>query len=313
MPDPLTQLIQLLKPQAVFSKGISGAGSWAVRYAEFGHPGFCAVTQGECRLAVDGLPAVIVEEGDIVLLPGTPAFTMSSLEPGIPLHVDPKTGTLPMTEVRYGRPDGPPDMRQFGGYFRFGSPDAGMLVSLLPAMIHVRGNPRLSQLVRLVGDETAHEGVGRDFILERLVEILLVEALRAVPAQETEPGLLRGLVDARIADALRSMHDDITHPWTVPELARLSGMSRSAFFERFARVVGVSPMDYLLGWRMTVAKDMLRGGKIPLEQVAERVGYGSASTFSTAFSRRVGLAPGLYARRQRLRTAEAQSSGYSIR
>ena len=150
MSDPLTQLIQLLKPQAVFSKGISGAGSWAVRYSEFGHPGFCAVTQGQCRLAVDGLPSVIVEEGDFVLLPGTPAFTMSSLEPGIPLHVDPKTGTLPMTEVRYGRPDGPPDMRQFGGYFRFGSPDAGMLVSLLPAMIHVRGNPRLSQLVRLV-------------------------------------------------------------------------------------------------------------------------------------------------------------------
>jgi AraC-like DNA-binding protein len=73
-------------------------------------------------------------------------------------------------------------------------------------------------------------------------------------------------------------------------------MSRSAFFERFARVVGVSPMDYLLGWRMTVAKDMLRSGKMPLEQVAERVGYGSASTFSTAFSRHVGQPPGRYAR-----------------
>ncbi|WP_163484741.1 cupin domain-containing protein, partial [Escherichia coli] len=81
---PLTQVIALLRPRAVFSKGISGAGRWAVRYSAFGQPGFCAVIEGRCRLAVDGEAPVILEAGDFVLLPATPAFTMSGLEPAMP-------------------------------------------------------------------------------------------------------------------------------------------------------------------------------------------------------------------------------------
>ena len=309
MSDPLTEMIRLLRPRAVFSKGISGAGRWAVRYSAFGHPGFCAVTEGSCRLAVDGKPPILLAKGDFVLLPGTPAFTMSSPEPGPPVHLDPKNAGAGLSEVRHGRADGPPDMRQFGGHFRFDSPDAAMLVSLLPTAIHIRGVPRLTQLVQLLGEEAGREDPGRDLILERLVEILLVEALRAAPPQETGPGLLRGLSDARVAVALRAMHADIARPWTVADLSRLAGMSRTTFFDRFARVVGTSPMDYLLGWRMAVAKEILRGGRTPLDHVAERVGYGSASTFSTAFSRQVGLAPGAFARREGRRAAGPRSTG----
>jgi AraC-like DNA-binding protein len=296
MTDPLSDVIQLLRPRAVFSKEISGAGRWAVRYTEFGQPGFCAVTEGHCRLAVDGEAPVVLEEGDFVLLPATPAFTMSGLEPAPPLRIDPKTAPPPDREIRYGRPDGPPDVRQFGGYFSFGSPDAGLLVSLLPRMIHIRGIPRLTQLVRLVGEEAAREDIGRDLILERLMEILLIEALRAAPAKEAQPGLLRGLGDLRIAAALRSMHGDVERSWTVPDLACEAGMSRSAFFDRFVRTVGVRPMEYLLAWRMAVAKNLLRSGGTTLDEVARRIGYGSASTFSTAFSRHVGLPPGRFMR-----------------
>lgn len=296
MADPLAEVIQLLRPRAVFSKGISGAGRWAVRYAAFGQPGFCAVTEGRCRLAVDGEPPVILEEGDFVLLPATPAFTMSGLEPAPPMHIDPKTAPAPDREIRYGRADGPPDLRQFGGWFAFDSPDAGVLVPLLPRMIHIHGIPRLTQLVRLLGEEAAREDIGRDLILERLVEILLIEALRAAPAQDMQPGLLRGLTDPRIAMALRGMHGDIERPWTVLDLAREAGMSRSAFFDRFVRMVGVRPMEYLLSWRMAVAKDLLRRGGSALDEVARRIGYGSASTFSTAFSRHVGLPPGRFMR-----------------
>jgi AraC-like DNA-binding protein len=297
MADPLSQVIQLLQPRAVFSKGISGAGRWAVRYAEFGQPGFCAVIEGRCRLAVDGEAPVVLEEGDFVLLPATPAFTMSGFEPARPLRIDPKTAAPPDREIRHGRPDGPPDVRQFGGYFSFGSPDAALLVSLLPRMIHIRGIPRLTQLVRLVGEEAARDDIGRDLILERLVEILLIEALRAAPAQQAQPGLLRGLGDPRIAAALRSMHGDVERSWSIPDLAREAGMSRSAFFDRFVRMVGVRPMAYLLAWRMAVAKNLLRNGGVALDEVARRIGYGSASTFSAAFSRYVGLPPGRFMRR----------------
>ncbi|MGV6876565.1 AraC family transcriptional regulator [Pseudochelatococcus sp. B33] len=296
MADPLTEVIQLLRPRAVFSKGISGAGRWAVRYAEFGQPGFCAVTEGRCRLAVEGEAPVVLEAGDFILLPTTPAFAMSGFEPAPLLRIDPNSAPTPDQEIRYGRQDGPPDVRQFGGWFAFGSPDAGLLVSLLPRMIHIRGIPRLTQLVHLVGEEAARDDVGRDLILERLVEILLIEALRAAPAEAAQPGLLRGLADPRIAAALRVMHGDVEQPWTIPDLARAAGMSRSAFFDRFVRMVGVRPMEYMLAWRMAVAKNLLRGGGVALDEVARRIGYGSASTFSTAFSRHVGLPPGRFMR-----------------
>jgi AraC-like DNA-binding protein len=309
MADPIADVIQLLRPRAVFSKGITGAGRWAVRYSEFGQPGFCAVTEGRCRLRVEGEVPVVLEEGDFVLLPATPAFTMSGFEAASPVRIDPKTTSAPLDEIRYGRADGPPDVRQFGGWFSFDSPDATLLISLLPRMIHIRGTARLAQLVRLVGDEAARKDAGRDLILERLVEILLIEALRAAPGPDAPPGLLRGLADSRIAVTLRAMHGDVERAWTVAELSRTAGMSRSAFFDRFLRLVGVRPMEYLLGWRMAVAKNLLRGGEMALDEVAGRVGYGSASTFSTAFSRHAGIPPGRFSRLSTVGAASAIMMG----
>jgi AraC-like DNA-binding protein len=296
MSDPLTDFIALLRPRAVFSKAISGAGSWAVRYSAFGQPGFCAVLEGRCRLTVDGERPATLEQGDFVLLPATPAFILSGFEPAIPIHADPLAMPAPVGEVRHGRPGGPADVRLLGGYFAFDTPDAALLVSLLPGMIHIRGVERLTTLVRLVAEETQAENDGRELVLARLVEILLVEALRMSRGGNTPPGLLRGLADARLAKALREMHAGPQNGWTIAELADAAGMSRSAFFDRFTRAVGLRPMEYLLAWRMAVAKDLLRNGVMALDEVARRVGYGSASTFSTAFSRHVGQPPGRYAR-----------------
>jgi len=296
MSDPLSEVIALLQPRTVFSKQISGAGRWAVRYSDFGHPSFSAVLEGSCRLAVDGCPALTLEAGDFVLLPATPDFTMSGFDTVEPERIDPKVAPAPTEEVRHGTPDGPPDVRMLGGYFIFDSPDAAMLVSLLPAVVHVRGVERLSVLVRLLGEEATGERPGRDLVLSRLVEVLLIEALRAAPEGDAPPGLLRGLADAHLAPAVRQMHGQLARPWTVAQLAKTAALSRSAFFERFTRTVGLPPMEYLLTWRMTVAKDLLRRHDLGLTAVAERVGYGSASTFSTAFSRHVGQPPGRYAR-----------------
>jgi len=296
MTDPLSQIIALLQPRAIISKGMSGAGAWGVRYAEFGYPGFCAIIEGGCRLAVEGEEAISLEQGDFVLLPATPAFTMASFEPATPVRIDPKVTPPPTGDVRYGRADGPPDVRLFGGHFVFDSPDAALLVSLLPRMIHIRGVPRLSTLVQLVGEEASVERTGRDLILTRLVELLLIEALRSVEGKKAPAGLLCGLADARVSAALREIHADPGRSWTVKDLAGGAGMSRSAFFDRFTRKVGLRPMEYLLAWRMAVAKDLLRSRTIALDEVARRVGYGSANTFSIAFSRHVGQPPGRYAR-----------------
>jgi AraC-like DNA-binding protein len=296
MSDPLSEVIALLRPRTVFAKRISGAGRWGVRYSEYGEPSFCTVLEGSCRLAVDGHPAITLEAGDFVLLPSTPGFTISGFEPVVPERIDPTLMAAPADEVRHGTPEGPPDVQLLGGYFVFDSPDATLLTSLLPAVLHVRGAERLSLLVRLVGGEARAERSGRDLVLTRLVEVLLIEALRSTPGEEAHPGLLRGLADARLAPAIREMHDQVARSWTVTQLAQIATLSRSAFFERFTRIVGLPPMEYLLAWRMALAKDLLRRRELALTEVAECVGYGSASTFSTAFRRYVGEPPGRYAR-----------------
>lgn len=296
MSDPLSEIIALLQPRTVFSKRISGAGRWGVRYSEFGQPSFCAVLEGSCRLAVDGQPALTLEAGDFVLLPATPAFTLSGFQPIAPQRIDPKVTAAPTAEVRHGTHGGRPDVRLLGGYFVFDSPDAALMVSLLPALVHVRGVERLAVLVGLVGDESLAQRAGRELVLTRLVEVLLIEALRATSGEEASPGLLRGLADVRLAPAIRQMHAQVARSWTVVQLAKVSGLSRSAFFDRFTRTVGTTPMEYLLAWRMAVARDLLRRQELAVGEVAERVGYGSASTFSTAFSRHVGQPPGRYAR-----------------
>jgi AraC-like DNA-binding protein len=254
------------------------------------------VLEGSCLLAVDGQKALTLEAGDFVLLPTTPGFTMRGFEPVTPAVIDPKVAATVSGDVRHGRRGGRPDVRLLGGYFVFESPDAELLVSLLPTLVHLRGIERLSMLVRFLVEESHERRSGRDHVLSRLVEVLLIEALRSTQGEEASPGLLRGLGDARLAAAIRQMHGNPARSWTVAQLAKEAALSRSAFFDRFARAVGLAPMEYLLGWRMAVAKDLLRREDLALAAVAERVGYSSASTFSTAFSRHVGQPPGRYAR-----------------
>lgn len=308
MPDPLSEIITLLQPRTVFAKRISGAGRWGVRYSRFDQPSFAAVLEGRCRLAVDGHRALTLEAGDFVLLPATPGFTMSGFEPVQPEQFDPKRMAGGSgAEVRHGRKGGRPDVRLLGGYFVFDSPDHSLLVSLLPGLFHLRGVERLATLVQLVAEESSERRAGRELVLSRLVEILLIEALRGAVAEGAPKGLLRGLADARLAPALRQMHAQVARPWTVPQLAKTAALSRSAFFERFIKNVGLPPMEYLLAWRMAVAKDLLRRQQLGIAEVAERVGYGSSSTFSTAFSRHVGDSPGRYAREEQARSTATAS------
>ncbi|MEV4777683.1 AraC family transcriptional regulator [Burkholderia sp. LMU1-1-1.1] len=296
MIDPLAEVVSLLQPQAHFSKVVGAAGAWRVRRVESGQPFYCVVMEGACRLAVDQQQPVDLRQGAFVLIPSAHGFTMASDEPIIPADADSEPVALPDGEFRLGRQGGPPDVRLLIGHCGFASPDAALLVSLLPQLVHVRGERRLATIVELVGDESRARRPARDVILARLLEVLMIEALRSAAHTAASPGLLRGLADERLAVAIRHMHESMTRPWTVAQLAKESAMSRSAFFERFSRAVGVAPMEYLLAWRMAWAKHLLRRKEGGVADVAQRVGYGSASAFSVAFARHVGLPPMRYAR-----------------
>lgn len=296
MIDPLAEVVTLLQPGTRFSKLVVGAGPWHVRSPDTGQPFYCVVLDGACRLAIEGEAPVELHAGDFALVPSVCAIAMSSLAP--PPVEAPETLPVPLAagEFRIGDPDGPADLRILVGHCSFGSPDAALLVSLLPRLVLVRGKARLATLVQLVRDEHRENRPAREVVLARLLEVLLIEALRSAAGTAASPGLVRGLADARLAVALRRMHEDPTRPWTVAQLAKAAALSRSAFFERFRRTVGAAPMEYLLTWRMALAKNLLRRNEGGVAEIAARVGYGSASTFSTAFTRHVGLPPARYAR-----------------
>ncbi|WP_105384974.1 AraC family transcriptional regulator [Neorhizobium alkalisoli] len=298
MTDPFAEVVALLRPTAPFSKVVSGAGDWSVHRSEFGRPFYCVILEGASRLTVEGREPIDLREGDFVLIPAAYDFTMSSLEPRTAGHDDPSTVIRLEGEIRHGNPDGPPDVRLLVGHFVFGSPDAALLVSLLPQLVHVRGERRLATLVQLLGEEARALRPAREMVLARLLEVLLVEALRSTAGTAASPGLLRGLADERLAAAIRRMHEHPTANWTVEQLAHEAALSRSAFFDRFRRAVGVAPMEYLLSWRMALAKNLLRRKEGGMQEIAESVGYGSASAFSVAFTRFVGLPPTRYAREE---------------
>lgn len=296
MADPLAEVISLLQPSASFTKLVTGAGSWAVHRNEVGRPFYCAVLEGSFRLEVPEVTAVILGPGDFALIPFARRFMTSSIDRSslnrretVPIELQPGV-------FRLGDPAGDSALRMLIGYGMFESDDAPFLASLLPPIVHVCGEQRLTTLMQLVDDESRAGRSARDVVLTRLLEVLLIEALRSVAGPAAPTGLLRGMSDARLAEALRRLHEQPGQPWTIEELAKEAALSRSAFFDRFKRVLGVAPMEYLLHWRMSLAKRLLRHEKVSIAEVARRAGYSSTSTFSVAFSRYTKHSPSAYLR-----------------
>lgn len=298
MLDPLAEVVTLLQPAASMSKVVSGAGAWRVRRQETGQPFYCAILEGGCRLSVVGQPPMVLQASDFVLIPAVHDFTMASLVP----MADDAADTVPVEirprDMRVGTPGVPADVQLLVGNCTFGSPDAALLVSLLPQWVHIRGERRLATLVQLLTEEARAQRPAREVILAHLLEVLFIEALRSTANVTTSPGLLRGLSDERLAVAIRQMHEHPGRSWTVVQLAREAALSRSTFFERFTQALGMAPMAYLLAWRMALAKNLLRSKDCSITEIAQRVGYGSASAFSVAFARYTGLAPARYSQSQ---------------
>ena len=295
MTDLLADVIALLRPGAPSSKLVNAAGAWRVRRTEVGKVFFSAMLAGRACLEVEGKAPITLDHGDFVLIPAAYNFTVASIDPAPGDRVE----TLPIVQpdgtVLLGRMDAPANVQMLVGHCTFGSSDASLLTSLLPDLTVVRGENRLAVLAQLLRDEVRASRPARDVILEHLLQVLLIEALRSTPEANPSPGLLRGLGDTRLASALRCIHGAPDRGWTVTELATQVGMSRSAFFRRFNEAMGVAPMEYLLNWRMVLAKDLLANGTGSIAEVAARVGYGSSSAFSTAFARKVGRPPARYA------------------
>jgi AraC-like DNA-binding protein len=274
-----------------------------VRYAAHEAPGFTIIIAGEAWVEFDGREPLHLTEGDFLLMPTTPAFSLTS-EIGFPC-----IPTAPSNKpVRHGDQDGEPDFLSLGGSFAFERINAPLLLTLLPGVIHIPASEgRTSQFGRLIdlfSAECTSSHPGKDLVIERLLEVLLIEALRWRGMCEVagSAGLIAGMGDPALARSLHAIHAEPSASWTVDRLARIAGMSRSAFSAKFGFVVGCAPIEYLSRWRMAIARDLLVRGGMSLDRIASEIGYESASAFSTAFRKRLGCPPGSFARDHGART-----------
>lgn len=175
----------------------------------------------------------------------------------------------------------------------FGAGMGNPLVCGLPDVIIIplSGVEGLESVLRLLFNEAFSKHCGRQAAVDRLTEYFLVLLLRhAIETRLIEGGVLAGLSDARLAKAITAMHEKPEHSWSLEELAREANMSRARFAVNFRETVGVTPLDYLTDWRISVAQTLLRRGQ-PLKMVAPAVGYGSSIALTRVFGKRVGISP----------------------
>jgi AraC-like DNA-binding protein len=269
---------------------------------------FHVITEGECFVELGSEPPTRLVAGDAVVFPKGHAHRMAS-QPGLP----PATGAR-LDEVLARRPrqlvygGGGATTRLVCGYLACDKRLAAMLLAGLPPLIrvNVRGSNAgawLEASVRYALAEARSPRPGGAGVLAKLSEVLFIEVLRLYMNEHGEgrTGWLAGVGDRVVGPALSALHTRPAHAWTLEELARSAGTSRSVLAERFQHLVGSSPMQYLMQWRMLLAANLLCGSNAPLARIAEDVGYQTDTAFSRAFRREFGLPPAAWRRSQSAR------------
>lgn len=176
---------------------------------------------------------------------------------------------------------------------RYGSGANNPLANALPAaiMISFASSPQLSDITRLLFEEAFGERDGRQALMDRLMEVFLIQLLRHVMEDGlVKKGMLAGLSHSQISKVMMALHANPAEPWNLEKMADLASMSRSKFAETFHRVVGQPPGDYLIEWRIGIAQSLLKKGK-PVGWVANETGYENASTLARVFRAKTGLSP----------------------
>ncbi|MFF3397452.1 cupin domain-containing protein [Streptomyces sp. NPDC002659] len=198
------------------------------------------------------------------------------------------------------------------GAYRFSGDIGTGLLEALPQVLTLQaavGDP-LRDVIALLSHELANPEPGQPTVLDRLLDVLLVLAIRSdFRRSPNAPRWYRASADPRLSAALQAMHEDAGHSWSVPELAAVSGLSRAAFARIFHEALGQTPMQYLTDWRMALARDHLRTGALGMAAIARSVGYSSPYAFAAAFRRHHGEPPGAWRQQESMRDGELQPSG----
>lgn len=283
--------------------------------------GFHAILSGSCwaELRDGSTPAVQLNAGDVIILPGGIQHSLSSApgmraEPDLSLYYRPTDRPLPSI-LQTGAGEAGGGVRFVCGYLGCDAKPFNPLLDALPNLIHARGQAGgpgwAGQLIRMAVGESQARRDGSEIVLARLSELLFVEVLRGYvdTLADDSRGWLSGLRDRHVGAALRLIHGRPTEAWTLEGLARAVGLSRSVFAERFTHYVQMPPMHYLGRWRLQLAARLLERPGVNIAEVSEKVGYESEAAFNRAFKKLMGTPPGVWRKGRALDITEVRSSG----
>lgn len=304
--DPLGEALHMLRLTGTLYCRAELTAPWGVIFPQLIESMmFVIVTSGHGWLLMGNDPPMLVQQGGMVLLPhGTPYQLLS--EPNAaaqPLFDIPVEKVSDRYEImRHG--GGGAVTRATAGVVQFDSVTARRLISLLPPVLRIDawktddGN-WLHSTLGLIAREASAMRPGGETVITRLADILVIQALRAWldTAPEANLGWLAALRDKQVGRALALIHRLPQQDWSVIELAREAGMSRSAFSARFTELVGQPPMQYLAQWRLHLARAQLMETREPVGTVASRAGYQSEAAFGRAFKQLFGVPPGAVRKR----------------
>ena len=313
--DPLSDLLRVVRLDGAFFYPVEAVAPWGVESAAarelapriLPHAehliAYHILSEGRCFAGVLGEEQVELAPGDMIVFPHGDANLMSSARG---LRVMPGVNTAAPARypaaVHIGEP-GPVGATFVCGFLGCDRLPFNPLLAALPRMLHVRGlsDAWLDTFARRLTEESRLDRPGADTVLTRLAELMFIEVLRryleGLPQGQT--GWLAGLRDEVVGRVLALLHARPGHPWTLDELAREAGSSRSSVAKRFTELVGQPPMQYLTEWRMQVAANLLAQTGAKVSTVGAEVGYDSEAAFSRAFKKATGLAPGAWRERRR--------------
>jgi AraC-like DNA-binding protein len=308
VPDALTAVVETLRLRGRLYCRLKLSAPWGMAFPRTNDAHFHALEHGNCWLRTDTAAAPIaLRGGDLVVLPHGGGHSLAdSLE----------TPLVPLSRViGAGKPEGHVLLRHGGtgaetalicGAFEFERREGNPLLSALPAIIHLRSSVRderslLETSLKLLAVEARKPQAGTQALVSRLTDVVFIQALRAWVGAlpEGSGGWLGALKDRHIGMALSLLHQQPDRRWTLVSLAAAVGMSRSRFTDRFAALVGETPLAYLTRWRMNLAADRLHPEGASVAELARAVGYTSETAFAKAFRRTLGVSPSAYRRGSR--------------
>ncbi|WP_027685612.1 AraC family transcriptional regulator [Rhizobium leguminosarum] len=307
--NPFDEIIHRMQVETSLHARLHLRSPWGVRFHTGDHARLVVISEAGCWLRWEGIAdPVQLQAGTCMIVQPQVTFDLSDAPDQTTIACE---TLVPVASGLMEHGGHGPQTEVISGRFSFEAVAAEPLFRSIPPLVHFTLNDRHAALIKatldLMGMETNADEYGSGFVIDRLVNTLFVQALRALCSTDTDKTScwLAGLGDRRLARTIHAIHSDLSRRWTVEDMALEAGLSRSSFAALFKSVVGEAPLDYLTGWRVYRVKMMLMSTDESLLRIANSVGYESDLSLSRVFKRRTGVAPGRW--RQLMKRTDAES------